>query len=208
MTARDTAHTTRREVIRLEDPPVAKLLFEDVRLSWLWLILRLWLAWKWIEAGWAKVQNPAWTGANSGAPIQGFVKGALAKTGGDHPDVPSWYGSFLQSVVLPNAGTWSKLVAYGELLVGIALVLGIFTGIAAFFGAFMNFNYLLSGTVSTNPMMFLVAGLLVLAWKTAGWLGLDRILLPALGTPWAPGKVFRGETPLAPPVTEPDRTEV
>lgn len=208
MTARDTQQMTRRQVIRLEDPPVAKLLFEDVRLSWIWLILRLWLAWKWIEAGWAKVQNPAWTGSGSGAPIAGFVKGALAKSTGEHPDVPTWYASFLQSVVLPNAGTWSKLVAYGELLVGIALVLGIFTGIAAFFGAFMNFNYLLSGTVSTNPMMFLVAGLLVLAWKTAGWLGVDRVLLPALGTPWAPGRVFRGETPVAPPVTEPDRTEV
>jgi aldehyde dehydrogenase (NAD+) len=28
--------------------------------------------------------------------------------------------------------------------------------------------------------------LLMLAWKTAGWLGLDRWLLPALGTPWDP----------------------
>ncbi|MGE5602895.1 MAG: DoxX family protein [Nitrososphaerales archaeon] len=202
----------RRDVIRLEDPPVAKLLFDDVRLSPLWLILRLWLAWKWLEAGWAKVQNPAWTGSNAGAPIAGFVQGALKKSTGEHPDVPSWYASFLQSVVLPKAGFWSHLVAYGELLVGIALVLGIFTGIAAFFGAFMNFNYLLSGTVSTNPMMFLVAGLLLLAWKTAGWLGVDRVLLPALGTPWAPGRVFRGETALAPPVAEPvretDRTEV
>jgi thiosulfate dehydrogenase [quinone] large subunit len=202
------ARQTRREVVRLEDPPVARFLFEDVRMSWVWLILRLWLAWKWLEAGWAKVQNPAWTGPNSGAPINGFVQGALQKTGGEHPDVPGWYAWFLQTVVLPNAGLWSKLVAFGELLVGIALVLGIFTGIAAFFGGFMNFNYLLSGTVSTNPMMFLVAGLLVLAWKTAGWLGVDRILLPALGTPWAPGKVFRGETPLVPPVTETDRTEV
>ncbi len=207
MTANE-ARQTRREVVRLEDPPVARFLFEDVRLSWVWLILRLWLAWKWLEAGWAKVQNPAWTGPNSGAPINGFVQGALQKTGGEHPDVPGWYAWFLQTVVLPNAGLWSKLVAFGELLVGVALVLGIFTGIAAFFGGFMNFNYLLSGTVSTNPMMFLVAGLLVLAWKTAGWLGLDRILLPALGTPWAPGKVFRSETPLVPPVTETDRTEV
>lgn len=209
MTTNNARQTTRREVVRLEDPPVAKLLFEDVRLSPLWLILRLWLAWKWIEAGWAKVQNPAWTGPNSGAPIQGFVKGAVAKATGEHPDVPGWYASFLQNVVAPNAGLWSKMVAYGELLVGIALVLGIFTGIAAFFGGFMNFNYLLSGTVSTNPMMFLVAGLLVLAWKTAGWLGVDRVLLPLLGTPWAPGRVFRSETPVTPPVVpEADRTEV
>lgn len=207
MTAKN-APLTRREVVRLEDPPVARLLFEDVRLSWIWLILRLWLGWQWLESGWGKVQNPAWTGPNSGAPITGFVNGALQNTTGEHPDVPGWYAWFLQNIVQPNAGLWSKLVAYGEVLVGVALVLGIFTGIAAFFGGFMNFNYLLAGTVSTNPMMFLVAGLLVLAWKTAGWLGVDRVLLPALGTPWAPGRVFRGETPTAPPVPEADRTEV
>jgi hypothetical protein len=34
-------------------------------------------------------------------------------------------------------------VAYGELLIGIALIGGAFVGIAAFFGAFMNFNFML-----------------------------------------------------------------
>jgi thiosulfate dehydrogenase (quinone) large subunit len=208
MAVNNSQNVTRRHVVRLEDPPVARLLFDDVRLSPLWLVLRLYLAWQWLESGIGKVQNPAWVGPTAGGAINGFVAGALKKTAGDHPDVPGWYAWFLQHVVQPNAGLWSNLVAYGELAVGIALVLGIFTGIAAFFGGFMNFNYLLAGTVSVNPMMFLIAGLLVLAWKTAGWLGVDRVLLPALGTPWAPGRVFGGETPLAPPVTEPDRTEV
>jgi thiosulfate dehydrogenase [quinone] large subunit len=80
-------------------------------------------------------------------------------------------------------------------LVGIALILGVFTGIAAFSGSFMSVNYLLAGTVSTNPILFALATWLVLAWKTAGWWGLDRWVLPALGTPWAPGPVLsnRGE---------------
>ncbi len=213
MAVNDSRPMTRRQVVQLEDPPVARFLFDDVRLAPLWLLLRLWLAWKWLEAGLGKVQNPAWVGPNAGGAIQGFVKGALAKTSGEHADVPGWYAWFLTHVVQPNASLWSHLVAFGEVAVGIALVLGIFTGIAAFFGGFMNFNYLLSGTVSTNPMMFLVAGLLVLAWKTAGWLGVDRFLLPALGTPWAPGRVFRGEhTPLAPPqpapIPERERTEL
>ena len=196
----------RRFTTQFENAPVEGLLFNDVRLSWLWLVLRLWLGWKWLEAGWGKVQNPAWTGPNAGGAIQGFVNGAISKTGGEHPDVPGWYAAFLQNVVLPNASLWSHLVAYGEVLVGIALVLGLFTGIAAFFGGFMNFNYLLAGTVSTNPMMFLVGALLMLAWKTAGWLGLDRVVLPLLGTPWAPGKFFRGDPALGRP-REPERTE-
>ncbi len=85
-------------------------------------------------------------------------------------------------------------MSFGELLVGIALILGLFTGIAAFFGSFMNMNYLLAGTVSSNPILFVIATFLVLAWKTAGWWGLDRWVLPALGTPWRPGLVFRGES--------------
>jgi thiosulfate dehydrogenase [quinone] large subunit len=88
---------------------------------------------------------------------------------------------------------WSKLVAVGETLVGIALIVGLFTGIAAFFGSFMNVNYLLAGAVSTNPILFVIATWLVLAWKTAGWWGLDRWVLPLLGTPWSPGRVFKHE---------------
>jgi thiosulfate dehydrogenase [quinone] large subunit len=96
-------------------------------------------------------------------------------------------------VVLPNTIAWGYLVSWGEFLVGIALILGIFTGLAAFFGAFMNMNYLLAGAVSTNPILLVIAILLMLAWKTAGWWGVDRWLLPALGTPWRPGAVFQSE---------------
>ena len=119
--------------------------------------------------------------------------GALKKTGGAHPDVSGVYAAFLQNFVLPNTSFISHLVAYGELLVGIGLILGIFTGIAAFFGAFMNMNYLFAGTISTNPIMFLIELFLILAWRIAGWYGLDRYLLPMLGTPWQSGKLFKGK---------------
>ena len=41
------------------------------------------------------------------------------------------------------------------------------------------------------PILLVIAVLLIMAWKTAGWWGLDRWVLPALGTPWSPGPVFR-----------------
>ncbi|MGA9533781.1 MAG: DoxX family protein [Anaerolineales bacterium] len=177
-------------VKELEDPPVAKALFGNVKWAWIWLLIRLYAGYEWLVAGFSKIQSPAWTGDNAGAALRGFVNGALEKTSGAHPDVQGWYATFLRDVVLPNAGVWSKIIAYGELLVAAALILGIFTGITAFFGGFMNMNYLLSGSVSTNPVLLAFAILLVLAWKTAGWWGLDRWLLPALGTPWRPGLVF------------------
>ena len=84
-----------------------------------------------------------------------------------------------------NASIFSYIVAWGELLVGIGLIVGFLTGIAAFFGALMNISFLLAGTVSSNPVMLLIAMLLVLAWKVAGWYGVDRWALPKLGTPWS-----------------------
>ena len=73
------------------------------------------------------------------------------------------------------------------------LILGAFTGVAAFFGGFLNWNFLMAGSASTNGLLFAIATLLVLAWKTAGWIGVDRWLLKALGTPWRPGYVFKRE---------------
>jgi thiosulfate dehydrogenase [quinone] large subunit len=184
----------KRAIETLEDPPIARALFGNVRWAWIWLILRLYAGYEWFSAGLEKVQSPAWVGPTAGTAITGFAKGALNKASGDHPDVQDWYAAFLQNVVLPNASLWGHLIAYGELLVGVALILGLFTGIAAFFGSFMNANYLLAGTVSTNPILFAIATFLVLAWKIAGWWGLDRWILPALGTPWRPGTLFHGHT--------------
>jgi thiosulfate dehydrogenase (quinone) large subunit len=44
--------------------------------------------------------------------------------------------------------------------------------------------FLLAGTVSANPVLVLLGMLLMLAWKNAGYIGLDRFLLPVVGTPW------------------------
>jgi thiosulfate dehydrogenase [quinone] large subunit len=182
---------TKNKVIAFDDSPMAKAIFGNVNLAWLWLILRVYVGWEWVQAGWGKLTNPAWTGSKAGTALTGFINGALAKTAGAHPDVQAWYAWFLQHMVLPRAGLWSYLISWGETLVGLALILGIFTGIAAFFGSFMNVNYLMAGAVSTNPILFVLATWLVLAWKTAGWLGLDHWVLPELGTPWRPGVVFQ-----------------
>jgi len=173
-----------------------------VRWAWIWLILRLYAGYEWFTAGWEKLHNPAWTGVHAGTALTGFVQSALTKASSAHPDVENWYATFLRNVILTHAGTWSYVVSWGELLVGVALVLGIFTGIAAFFGSFMNMNYLLAGTVSTNPILLIVAILLLLAWRTAGWWGVDHWLLPALGTPWSPGLIFNEPTETGPTARE------
>jgi len=185
--------TQKRFIESISGSPFARSLFSEVRWAWIWLPIRLYVGWVWLQAGWGKLNNPVWTGSKAGVAISGFVSGALTKTGGEHPDVQGWYAWFLERLVLPNAKFWSYLVTIGEVLVGIALILGIFTSIAAFFGGFMNMNYLLAGTVSTNPILLPLAAILVLAWRTAGWWGLDRWVVPAVGTPWSPGLFFLRE---------------
>jgi thiosulfate dehydrogenase [quinone] large subunit len=168
----------------IEDPPLARALFADTRWSWIWLIVRLYVGWDWLSEGIAKAQDPSWTGSAAGTFLRTWLTHAIAKTQGAHPDVQGWYAAFLSNVVLPHAVFWSYCVTAGEIAVGAGLILGLFTGIAAFFGTTLNASYLLAGTVSTNPILFALGSLLVLAWKTAGWWGVDRWVLHAIGTPW------------------------
>lgn len=179
------------EVTQIPEPPLARFLFADTRMAAFWLLIRLYVGYQWVEAGWGKVTKPVWVGDQAGVALSGFIKGAIAKSAGEHPAVQGWYAEFLKSVVLPNVSVFSYMVAFGELLVGVALILGLFTGIAAFFGSFMNMNFLLAGTVSTNPILFVGELFLILAWRIAGWIGLDRYVLPYIGTPWNPGKAFK-----------------
>ena len=155
----------------------------------LWFVVRLYVGYEWLVAGLDKVLNPVWFGSSAGASIKGFVAGALRKTAefckpdvACHPDVQMWYASFLKSTVLPNAVSWSNAIAVGEVLVGIGLIVGAVVGVAAFFGLFMNLNFMLAGTVSINPILFTLSIFLILAWRVAGYWGLDRYLLPRLYT--------------------------
>ncbi len=186
--------------VQIDEPPISRTLFSDTWLAPLWLIIRVYAGYQWLYAGYEKMINPAWTGDQAGTSIVGFVQGALKLTAGAHPSVTGWYAWFLSSLVLPYATAWSWFVTLGELAVGIGLILGLFTGVAAFFGGLMNANYLLAGTVSTNPLLFILATWLVLGWRVAGYIGLDHFVLPAMGVPGHPGKLFEPERSKTQPV--------
>ena len=171
------------------DPPLARFLFSDTRMAPVWLLVRLYVGWAWLDSGLRKVQD---TGANTNYIYDGRGIVAFWQRVAAVPQAPArpvitydWYRAFIQWLIDIHAeGFMGKLIAFGETAVGLGLIFGAFTGIAAVSGAFMNLNYMLAGTASTNPVLLLLGFLLVLAWKTAGYIGLDRWLLPLLGTPW------------------------
>lgn len=180
----------------IDEPNFVKMLFSDARFSVLWLVVRVWLGWQWLEAGWHKLFEEAWVGG--GAALQGYWTGAVAIPEAGRPAISfDWYRGFLQYMLDIEAYTWmGKLIAYGEVLVGIGLIVGAFVGIAAFFGALMNFNFMLAGSASTNPVLFIVALGLIFAWKIAGFIGADYFLLNLIGTPWKRGKFVEDDKPL------------
>jgi thiosulfate dehydrogenase (quinone) large subunit len=135
-----------------------------------WTAMRIWLGVMWIQAGVAKLwgaENPGFM-HHSGAAVAGFAShGTPAYT---------WWGSFLNSFVVPNASWIAVLVAVSELAIGIALCLGMFTRIAALGSLALLFTYVMSGTASVCAFYALFAIVILTFWRTSSWIGVDGVV--------------------------------
>ena len=183
------ALTVTRTADQIQDPPLAKFLFGSTAMALVWLALRVYVGYSWFTSGWGKLHNHKWV--ETGEALTSYrVNAVRIPEQGKPPITFDWYRSFLQFLLDTQSYTWfAKLIAVGEVLVAVALIVGLFTGIAAFFGGFMNWNFMMAGSASSNPLLFTLSIGVILAWKVAGYYGLDRYVLPALGTPWQLGAV-------------------
>ncbi len=173
------------QVVEVEGPTFTRFLFSNTRAGLFWLPIRLFLGFAWLESGLGKALNPdnAWLGG--GAALRGYWERAVAIPEEGRPPISfEWYRDFINFLLNGNHETWfAWVIAFGEIAVGIGLLVGLLTGVAAFFGALMNMSFLLAGSASTNPVLFTFAIGLILAWRVAGHYGLARNVLPKLGTP-------------------------
>ncbi|HTO09933.1 MAG TPA: TQO small subunit DoxD, partial [Candidatus Binatia bacterium] len=112
----------------------------------------------------------------------------VAEFAADNP--VGWYKDFLKDTVLPHASLFATLQAYGEVVVGVGLVLGLCTGLAAVIGLALSLNY----GMATQWMSFgqqgfhllLITSMVIFLVTGAGrrW-GLDQLLRPRFrGRPW------------------------
>ncbi len=180
----------------MAQPGWYEFVFGNLALAPLWTLARLYLGWQWLQAGWHKVEGDGWLNQD-GAALQGFWERiVVVPEEGRAPVRYDWYRDFIQFMLDNDWYTWfAVLIAVGEVVVGIALIMGALTGLAALSGAFMNFNFMLAGTASTNPVLFLLAILMLLSWRVSGHIGLDRWLLPLLRAPWRPRPFFVSPPP-------------
>lgn len=174
------------ETIEIEGPAFTRFLFGNSRAGLFWLPIRLFIGFAWLGSGWGKLNNPEW--AQGGTVLRAYWERAVTIPEQGRPPITyEWFRDFINTLLAGNHETWfAWVIILGEMAVGIGLIIGLLTGFAAFFGAVMNMSFLLAGTASTNPVLFTLAIGLMLAWKVAGYYGLDRSVLPMLGTPWRP----------------------
>ncbi|MDZ5473577.1 DoxX family membrane protein [Bacillus sp. 31A1R] len=135
-------------------------------------VIRLFLGYSWFTAGLGKLTG--------GFDASGYLKNAVANPvkGPDGSITYGWYVSFLENFALPNIDVFNFLIPWGELLVGLGLILGCLTSAAVFFGLMMNFSFFLAGTVSHNPTDIFLGFIILAAGYNAGRFGLDRWVIP------------------------------
>jgi thiosulfate dehydrogenase (quinone) large subunit len=178
-------HSPESEVVEVEGPSFARYLLSNSRAGLFWLPIRLFLGIAWLDSGLGKALGEGWL--DGGSALRAYWERAVSipEAPARPPITYEWYRDFINMLLTGNHEGWfSYVIVFGEIAVGIGLIVGMLTGIAAFFGAFMNMSFLLAGTASSNPVLFTMAIGLILAWRVAGYYGVDRWLLPMLGTPW------------------------
>jgi thiosulfate dehydrogenase (quinone) large subunit len=135
-----------------------------------WLAVRVWVGCMWVQAGWSKVfgaENSAFL-HNGGAGVAGFA--------GHGTPAYSWWGDVMHNFVVPNASWIAVIVAFGELAIGLGLVVGFLTRTAAIASLLLLFTYIMSGTASVCAFYALCAIIVLATWRTSTWIGLDGVI--------------------------------
>lgn len=107
--------------------------------------------------------------------MEGFLQNFALENAHD------FYRTFLEQIVLSNAGLFTPMVVAGEVFVGLALVIGFVTRLAAGIAMFFLLNYMLAKGMwfwtpaSNDAAMFFIALVVMLGAAGRCW-GVDQLL--------------------------------
>jgi thiosulfate dehydrogenase [quinone] large subunit len=133
------------------------------------VILRVYLGIAFLVAALPKIQR------DITPEFVGFLDQVALQRG--HP----FYQQFVESVIQPNAGAFAVLISWGELLVGVTLILGLLTRFSAALALLLALNYMFAkGAWFWSPWSsdaaWVAISLALLVGAAGRTLGLDALL--------------------------------
>jgi len=143
--------------------------------GWTILPLRFFLGVSFLAAGWDKLTDPAFLDPSA----TGYIGNQIAQFA---PGTP--LEGFLLNFAVPNASLFGLLTMGGELCIGIAVLLGLFTRFSAAMGLLLNLTFFLSATWDVHPFYFGADLPYVFAWLTLMLAGPGPFALDALVKQW------------------------
>lgn len=156
----------------------------------LWLVpIRLFLGYSWLMEGIHKV-NEHWlnTPMLAGLPADGGTGASVTEAGekvfriiSEH--TPSWYAWIAENIVIPNAMIFQFMIVLAEIGIGLALISGTFTFIAAAASLGLIVNFILSTGFYDYNWWFIPAALCLLGGAGRAF-GVDHYLMPYLMRQW------------------------
>lgn len=141
----------------------------ETALAWPMVMLRISTGIMFVIAGYGKVMR----GSGFGDALAGFL--------GRQENMFGFYQGFVESVVIPNKVLFGYLVAYGELLGGLALILGLFTRWTALAFVFLVANFWFAKGAgfwvpSNHDSLYILIALALFFANAGSTLGLDGLL--------------------------------
>lgn len=109
------------------------------------LLLRLAISYVWLSAGLSKLFNPQYI-TNFSTTLHSFATNSPFE----------FYSGFLKQYILPNSLIFAQLTTWGEILTGIAFLLGFPMLIATIAGIFMNLNYYFVATAAPSQFINII----------------------------------------------------
>lgn len=170
----------------MKNPGLIRFIFNDPRTAPVWAVIRILVGLQWLSIAIPKLNNPGWM---EGGEIVRFwwTQQTAIPESGPPPIIYGWYRDFLSGMLNAGAYEWmAPLIVYAEILFGVLFITGAFVGFTGLAAAFLHWNYLLAGSAGNNGLMFPATILLIVAWKVAGYYGLDYFLMRRVSALWSP----------------------
>lgn len=154
--------------------------------DWTILPLRLFLGVSFVSAGFDKLTDPAFLDPLA----RNYIGNQIALFA---PVTP--LEGFLTNVAVPNASAFGLLVMGGELMIGLAVLIGALTRFSAVMGLFINLTFFLSATWQVHPFYFGADLPYAVAWLTLALTGPGPFALDLFVKRWLDGNAPR-ESPV------------